>query len=367
MTHVPESPATPAGAAPRTAVLLVNLGSPDAPTPPALRRYLGEFLADPRVVELPRLLWWPVLHGVILRTRPARSAEKYARIWRPEGAPLLYWSERQARRLTGDLGERGQQVQVRVAMRYGTPGIAAALDRLGAEGVTRTLVVPLYPQYAGATTASVVDAVAGWAARTRRLPELRFVNEFHDDAGYIDALAASVRAFWQREGRGDRLLMSFHGIPLRSVQRGDPYREQCQRTANLLAARLGLGPDDWLISFQSRLGRARWLEPYTEPTLRQLAAQGVARVDAICPGFVADNLETLEEIAIEGRDAFLGAGGAVFGFIPCLNDDDRWIRALADLVERHLRGWPTRRGDAGAGETHGLPGAAPRLATGVPA
>jgi ferrochelatase len=339
MRFAPEPPHAH-GLPQRTAVLLINLGSPEAPTAAALRRYLAEFLWDPRVVEIPRPLWWLLLHGVVLRTRPRQSAAKYASIWTSEGSPLLTWTDKQAKRLLGSLGERGHAVLVSSAMRYGQPAIGAALDALKAAGATRILVLPLYPQYAAATTASAVDAVSAWAARTRYLPELRFVQSYHDDPGYLDALARSVREHWQREGRGDKLLMSFHGLPARSLALGDPYHCHCQKTARLLAERLGLRSDEWLVTFQSRLGRARWLEPYTEPTVRRLAGEGVRRIDAICPGFAADNLETLEEIAIEARDAFLGAGGEALRFIPCLNDRDDWIRALTDLVLRHLQGWP---------------------------
>jgi ferrochelatase len=330
----------------RTAVLLVNLGSPDAPTPAALRRYLAEFLSDPRVVEIPRLLWWLILHGVVLRTRPRQSAAKYASIWTRDGSPLLTWSQRQAKRLLGELGQRGHPVLVRCAMRYGQPSIASALETLRAEGATRILVLPLYPQYAAATTASVFDAVSSWAARARRLPEFRFVNQYHDDPGYIAALANSVQAHWRANGRGERLLMSFHGLPARTLALGDPYHCHCHKTARLLAERLGLRDGEWIVSFQSRLGRAKWLEPYTEPTVRRLAADGVKRLDAICPGFAADNLETLEEIAIEARDAFLVAGGQEFRFIPCLNDRDEWIRALGDLTLQHLQGWPLQPAEA---------------------
>ncbi len=338
------------GQAERTAVLLVNLGTPDAPTPAALRRYLGEFLWDPRVVEIPRPLWWLLLHGIVLRTRPAKSAAKYASIWTAEGSPLLVWSRRQARRLTGQLGEMGHPVLVRVAMRYGQPGINSELDALRAGGATRILVLPLYPQYAAATTGSTIDAVAKWARNTRRVPELRFVNQYHDDPGYIEALVDSVRRHWQREGRGEKLLISFHGLPSRSLALGDPYHCQCHKTARLMAGRLGLQPDQYLVSFQSRLGRAKWLEPYTEPSVRQLAAQGVKRIDAICPGFAADNLETLEEVAMEVRDAFLQSGGEAFHYIPCLNDNDRWIAGLAGIALRHLQGWPTGVAAAAAPE-----------------
>ena len=336
------------GAAPRTAVLLCNLGTPESPTPAALRRYLAEFLADPRVVEIPRALWWPILHGIVLRTRPRRSAAKYARIWLPEGSPLRVWTERQARLLTGYLGERGHPVRVRWAMRYGSPSIAAALDALKREGATRVLVLPLYPQYSAATTASAFDAVQAWAARTRALPELRFVNRYHDEPLYIRALEERVREHWRREGQSERLVLSFHGMPERTLRLGDPYHCECLKTARLLGERLQLPDGRLLVTFQSRFGRARWLEPYTEPTLRRLAAEGVRRVDVMCPGFAADCLETLEEIGIEGRAAFLGAGGREFHYIECLNDQHAGIAALAELTIRHLQGWPTGAVDAGA-------------------
>jgi protoporphyrin/coproporphyrin ferrochelatase len=334
-------PPTPPDSPERTAILLVNLGTPDAPTAPALRRYLAEFLWDPRVVEIPRALWWLILRAVILPLRPAKSAAKYASIWLPEGSPLLHWSTRVALRLQGHLGERGHAVPVRLAMRYGRPSMAAALDALKAEGATRILVLPLYPQYAAATTASAIDAVCAWAERTRRLPELRFVNGYHDDPGYIAALAAGIRAHWQREGRDGVLVMSFHGLPARSLRLGDPYFDQCQQTARLLAAELGLGEREYVITFQSRFGRAKWLEPYTEPTVQRLARDGQSRVDIVCPGFAADCLETLEEIGQEVRVAFLGAGGTRFHAIACLNDSERWIAALGEIALRHLAGWPT--------------------------
>jgi len=339
MTFAPEPPYRH-GSAPRTAVLLVNLGTPDAPTPAALRRYLAEFLWDPRVVEIPRPLWWLILNGVILRTRPAKSAAKYAAIWTTQGSPLLHWSARQAVLLQDELAQRGQQVLVRHAMRYGAPSLASVLDGLQADGATRVLVLPLYPQYAAATTASTFDAVAAWAQRSRRMPELRFVNRYHDDPGYITALAASVREHWARQGRGQKLVMSFHGVPARSLALGDPYHCECHKTARLLAEALDIGADGYIVTFQSRLGRAKWLEPYTEPTVKLLAEQGVKRIDAICPGFAADNLETLEEIAMEAKEAFLHAGGERFDFIDCLNDRPDWISALADLSAQHLQGWP---------------------------
>jgi ferrochelatase len=347
-------PALPHGTPQRTAVLLVNLGTPDAPTAPALRRYLREFLSDPRVVEIPRLLWWPLLHGLILNTRPAKSAAKYASIWMPEGSPLAHWTAKQATLLQGYLGERGLRppsLMVRHAMRYGSPSIAGVLDELKAANATRILVLPLYPQYAAATTASINDEVMAWQLAQRRQPELRFVNHYHDDPGYIDALAARVREHWMKEGRGDKLVLSFHGLPARSLALGDPYHCECHKTARLLAERLGLGKDEWLVTFQSRFGKARWLEPYTEPTLVALARQGMTRVDVMCPGFAADCLETLEEIAQEARAAFLGAGGRGFAYIPALNDRHEWIAALAALTVRHLQGWDIATPDAAALET----------------
>jgi ferrochelatase len=326
----------------RTAVLWCNLGSPDEPTARAVGSYLAAFLGDPRVVEIPRLLWLLILHGIILRTRPAKSAAKYARIWTPEGSPLKTWTRKQATMLAGWLGERGHRVTVRDAMRYANPSIASQLDALKAEGATRVLVLQAYPQYSATTTASVIDAVNAWSAKIRRLPEFRFVNQYHDDPLYIDALAQSVTRYWHLNGRPDRLLMSFHGIPERNITLGDPYQSQCLATARLVAERLQLMPEQYLVTFQSRFGRAKWLEPYTEPTLRELGRAGVSRVDVMCPGFPADCLETLEEIAMEGREAFLHSGGKDFHYIPCLNDSPAWITAMAGLAERHLSGWPTR-------------------------
>ena len=326
----------------RTAVLLVNLGTPDAPTAPALRRYLAEFLSDSRVVEIPRFVWWPILHGIILRTRPAKSAAKYATVWMPEGSPLAVWTRRQAEALAAQLAQAGHHVIVKYAMRYGNPSLPDTLDALRAEGTTRVLVLPLYPQYAAATTASIVDKVLQWATQARRMPELRFVAEYHDDPAYIAALAARLCAHWQEHGRGDKLVLSFHGVPERSLLMGDPYHCQCHKTARLLAEHLGLPQTEVLVTFQSRFGKAKWLEPYTEPTLQKLAAEGLKRVDVMCPGFVADCLETLEEIAQEARHAFLEAGGEAFSYVPCLNDDPAWIAALTRLAERHLQGWDTQ-------------------------
>ena len=340
MSFAPE-PAFSHGTAAKTAVLICNLGTPEEPTPKAVRRYLAEFLSDPRVVEIPRLVWLPILHAIILRTRPAKSARKYARIWMKEGSPLKVWTEKQALLLAGYLGQRGQPVLVRHAMRYGQPSVAGALDALRAEGVERVLVLPLYPQYAAATTASVGDAVADWMKRRRNLPELRFVKHWHDDPGYIGALARRVSDHWMTHGRPDRLVLSFHGLPKRSLTLGDPYHCECLKTGRLLAERLKLREENVVVTFQSRFGKAEWLKPYTEPTLIALAKEGVARVDVFCPGFFADCLETLEEIDLEARAAFLAAGGKEFGYIPCLNDQHEGIAALAAIALSHMGGWTT--------------------------
>ena len=351
------------GQAARTAILLCNLGTPDAPTASALRRYLGQFLADHRVVEIPKAVWWLILHGIILRTRPAKSAAKYATVWTPDGSPLAVWTAKQATLLRGWLGEAGNNVLVRPAMRYGNPSIASQLDALKAEGATRVLILPLYPQYSGTTTASVFDAVYSWAARTRNVPELRFVNHYHDDAGYIDALAATVQAHWKHHGPPDKLVMSFHGVPERTLHLGDPYHCESHKTARLLAERLGLQKSDWQLTFQSRFGKAKWLEPYTEPTLIEMGKAGVGRVDVICPGFTGDCLETLEEINQEAREAFLHAGGKEFHYIPCLNDSPDWITALSAIAQQHMGGWPLQVASdtaLAAAKAHALAGGAPR-------
>ena len=324
------APVATAGA---DAVLLVNLGTPEAPSAQALRPYLKQFLSDPRVVEIPRLAWWPILNGIILNTRPKKSAKKYAAIWTKEGSPLKVHTERQTKLLQGLLGETGHKdMLVDYAMRYGQPSIASALDRLKALGTTRITVVPLYPQYAASATASVFDDVAAWMQNTRNVSQLRFVRSFPEHPGYIAALAASVREHWQMHGRGDKLVMSFHGIPKRSVDLGDPYQAECQATAMLLANELQLKEQHYAVTFQSRFGAAAWLQPYTQPTLEQFAQEGVVRIDVICPGFAADCLETLEEIGMECKHAFLAAGGKEFRLIPCVNERPDWIRALADIV-----------------------------------
>lgn len=328
-----------AGAAARVGLLLVNLGTPDAPTAAAVRRFLGEFLADPRVVEIPRAAWWPILHGIVLRTRPAGVARKYASVWMPEGSPLLVWSRRQADGLRALLAAAGHEVELELAMRYGEPSLDRGLAALRSRGCRRILVLPLYPQYSASTSATVFDAVAARARGFRDQPEFRFVQRFFDDPDYIAALAHRVRGAWREQGRGQKLVMSFHGVPKRTIELGDPYYHECQQTGHLLAAALGLAEQDYLITYQSRFGAAEWLQPYTQPTLEQLARDGVREVDVVCPGFVSDCLETLEEIAQECAHAFVAAGGARLRYVPALNDDAPWLRALARIVERNLLGW----------------------------
>ncbi len=347
MSYYLAEPTFPHGTPSRVGVLLLNLGTPDEPTPKALRRYLKEFLSDRRVVETPRLLWWPILHGVILNTRPARSAEKYARIWTPDGSPLLTHAKRQATLLQGYLGERGMQVQVAFGMRYGKPSTASALDELRAKNCDHILVIPLYPQYAASSTASALDAVWQALLRTRNVPEFRTVRHYHDHPAYIAALAASVREHWMAYGRPDRLLMSFHGVPRRALKLGDPYHCECQKTGRLLAEALQLSREQYQVCFQSRFGRAEWLKPYFAPTLEALGRQGVRRVDVICPGFSSDCLETLEEIAMEGKATFLGAGGSEYHYIPALNERDDWLHALTNIAMQHLAGWDTSLPDTG--------------------
>lgn len=338
---LPEPEKVP-GSTGRTGVLLINLGTPEAPRAPAVRRYLNDFLSDPRVVEIPRAVWWPILHGIILNLRPKKSAEKYAAVWTPEGSPLKVHTERQTKLLRGFLGLAGHSVVVDYAMRYGEPSIPATLSRLKAEGCTRILLLPLYPQYSSSTTATVFDAAFGWMRSLRNQPEIRTVRSFCDNTDYIESLAASVREHWMVNGRpasSYRLIMSFHGIPRAAVDKGDPYRDECLITGRLLAQALALGEDESALCFQSRFGPSEWLKPYTGATLAGLGKQGIRRVDVICPGFPADCLETLEEIAIEEKSNFLRAGGGEFHYVHCLNERDDWIRTLAQLALRHLRGW----------------------------
>jgi ferrochelatase len=314
-------------------VLITNLGTPDAPTPAALRRYLGEFLWDRRVVDLPRPLWWLILNGIILRTRPARSARAYQAVWSEEGSPLMATSRRQQQKLQRQLEaqEPGRYV-VALGMRYGNPSIASALAELQDAGIETVIVLPLYPQNSCSTTASTLDALSDALRQTRAVPHLRFIADYHDHPLYIRALADSVREQWREREAGEKLILSFHGTPLRFRDEGDPYYRQCMRTAELVATELALAEEQWLVTFQSRFGREEWLQPYTDKRLQQLARDGVRRLDVICPGFSADCLETLEEIAGENRELFLHAGGEEMHYIPALNERDAHIAMMAQLV-----------------------------------
>lgn len=320
-------------------VLLVNLGTPDEPDAAALRRYLAEFLWDPRVVEIPRPLWWLILHGIILRTRPAKSAQKYQTIWTEQGSPLLAISRRQADAIRIRLAQESP-VKVALGMRYGKPSLQTALEELRSEGVTRLLVLPLYPQYSASTTATAFDKIAEIFKGWRWLPEVRFITHYHDHPDYIAAAANSIRDAWQQQDKAEKLLFSFHGLPKRNLLLGDPYHCECHKTARLISESLNLADDDWKVSFQSRFGRAEWLKPYTSEQLAQWAKAGVKSVDVVCPGFSADCLETLEEIDMENREIFLEAGGERYRYIPALNDAPQHIDALINIIRQHACGWP---------------------------
>lgn len=319
----------------RIGVLLVNLGTPDQPQASAIRRWLGQFLRDPRVVEIPRWLWLPILNGVILPFRPFKLVSKYRSVWMEQGSPLMVYSRAQQAALQEALPD----MQVMLAMRYGQPSLDAVLTSALKQGLKRLLVLPLYPQYAASTTATTFDAIADCLRGVRALPELRCIASYYQDEAYLAALAASVQTHWQKNGRAERLLMSFHGLPQVSITRGDPYAAQCEATAALLAQQLGMKSESWQLCYQSRLGRAKWLQPYAQTTVVQLAQQGVKTLDVLCPGFSVDCLETLEEIQMELRDAFIAAGGKSLRYIPALNAEPTHIRALASLVQRHTRGW----------------------------
>lgn len=324
----------------RCAVLLVNLGTPSAPNTSATRRYLAEFLSDPRVIELPRVIWLPILYGAILPFRSGRSAAAYRSIWMPEGSPLRVHSERLAAGLDRALSEAGLAVPVRLAMSYGQPSIASVLRQLQEEGLRRLIVLPLYPQYSATTTASVFDAVVDELRGWRWLPELHTIADYCAEPAWLDAIADSIRRHWQTSPRGELLLFSFHGLPQRYVDAGDPYFSQCQFSAREIAARLGLSETDWQLCFQSRVGREKWLQPYTDETFKALGSNGVKALDVVSPGFAVDCLETLEEIAIRGAEEFIEAGGERLAYVPALNADAAHIAALAALVRRHGSGWP---------------------------
>jgi ferrochelatase len=324
----------------KVGILITNLGTPDAPKKSALKRYLREFLWDPRVVEVPRLLWWMILNFVILNIRPRRSAKAYSTVWTDRGSPLLFHTQDQANALRAQLQKKyGEDVVVDFAMRYGSPSVDSVTQNMLKQGVRKLLVLPLYPQYCASTTASTFDAVAASFAKTRLIPELRFVNHYHDFPAYIQAVADKIRQHWQVNGRADKLIFTYHGIPKRYLLNGDPYHCECYKTSRLLAENLGLNKDEYLVSFQSRFGREEWLQPYTDKTLMALPKEGVKSVQLVCPGFSSDCLETIEEIGIENRDYFMEAGGERYEYIPALNAEASHIDMMEQLVEQHIQGW----------------------------
>ncbi len=323
-----------------TGILLINLGTPKATTTSAVRNYLRQFLSDPRVVEIPRLIWLPILYAFILPRRPAISAKLYQAVWTDEGSPLLLFSQKQQSAIQQEMQSRFKgKVIVELGMRYGEPSIEAALESLKNQGVRRLLVLPLYPQYSATTTATSYDAVNRVLSRWRWIPEMRFVAQYHDHPSYIDALVRSVKNHWEKNLRGELLLMSFHGLPKRNLDLGDPYYCHCQKTARLLAKKLGLKQDQYLVSFQSRFGKAEWIKPYTDKTLKELPRKGIKKIDVICPGFAADCLETLEEVKIQNREIFMQSGGETYRYIAALNHSIDHIHALSDIIQEHTQGW----------------------------
>lgn len=333
----------------RIGVLITNLGTPDEPTTPALRRYLKEFLSDPRVVEVPRPIWWCILNGIILNIRPAKSAAAYREVWTDEGSPLMTHTVNQCKALRAYLTERyGDRVQVEFAMRYGNPSISSTLEKMQQAGVSKLVVLPLYPQYSGATSASTFDAIAADFMKRRWLPDMNFISHYHDFEPYICALADKVRAFQATAGVPDKLIFSYHGVPKRYLLQGDPYHCECHKTSRLLAEKLGLSSDQYMTTFQSRFGREEWLKPYTDETLKALPSQGVKSIQVFCPGFSSDCLETIEEIGQENREYFMESGGESYEYIPALNDDSSHIDMMIQLLEPHLQNWllsPERQGD----------------------
>ena len=326
-----------------TGVLITNLGTPDAPTPAAVRKYLGEFLSDPRVIETPKIIWWFVLHCIILRIRPHRSAEAYKKVWTENGSPLLDIAIKQAKKLQTELSKRMEgPIKVELAMRYGNPSIEAGLEKLRAANAERILIFPLYPQYSAATTASTFDAASDVIKKWRWIPEIRMINHYHDNPDYITALANSIKKYWQTHTKPEKLIFSFHGLPRDYFLAGDPYHCECHKTARLVAEKLQLQVDEWQLTFQSRFGPREWLQPYTDVTLKELAANGIKHVQIVCPGFSADCLETIEEIDMQNRQFFTESGGEEFSYIPALNDSDEHIDVLSSIIELHSMGWDTK-------------------------
>ena len=318
----------------KTGVLLVNLGSPSAPTTRAVRRFLKDFLGDPRVVNLPRPLWWLILNFFVLPFRPSRSAKAYRKVWRQQGSPLTYLTRQLTEKIANKLAPKG--ISVNYAMRYGEPSIARRLRAFKKEGITDVIVLPLYPQYSSTTTASVYDDLVKELNQWRHLPGIQFISDYHQDSHYIAAVADSIERTWREYGKNERLLMSFHGLPEQLTKWGDPYFHQCHKTAALIAEKLGLNEQQWMIVFQSRFGKAQWLKPYCVDTLQELPGLGIKTVDVVCPGFAVDCLETLEEIAMENKSIFMAAGGTGYRYIPALNDTDAHVDALIDLLGQKI-------------------------------
>lgn len=334
------SPSFSHSQADKIGVLVTNLGTPNAPTKQALKPYLKQFLSDPRVVEIPRLIWWMILNLVILNIRPKRSAKAYATVWEEGGSPLMIHTVNQAKSLREQLvAKHGDGIVVECAMRYGQPAIDETIEGMLQQGVRKLLVLPLYPQYCASTTGSTFDAIAEDFKSRRWIPELRFVTQYHDNDQYIAAIADKIQQHWSSHEKADKLIFSFHGIPKRYLLNGDPYHCQCHKTSRLIAEKLGLDKDQYLTTFQSRFGREEWLKPYTDHTLMALPEQGIKSVQIVCPGFSADCLETIEEIGIENRDYFLEAGGTRYEYIPALNSDDAHIDLIKSLVEDNIVGW----------------------------
>lgn len=327
-------------------ILITNLGTPDAPTPVALRKYLAEFLSDPRIIEVPKPIWWCILHGIILRTRPKKSAEAYEKVWTENGSPLLDISLKQLAAIKTSLQNKTDlPVKVELAMRYGNPSIKSGLEKLREANAKHLLILPLYPQYSATTTASTFDALAKELTQWRWLPELRMVNHYHDNDAYIEALANSIEQHWQINSKPEKLLFSFHGLPKHYFLAGDPYHCECHKTARLVAEKLELDDDEWQVTFQSRFGPREWLKPYTDVTLKELAKKGTKSVNIVCPGFSADCLETIEEINIQNREFFTEAGGEQFSYIPALNDKPEHIELLSNIICQHLQGWEMNQED----------------------
>ncbi|OSI16639.1 ferrochelatase [Neisseria dumasiana] len=331
---LPEPP-TPHHLQEKTAVLLLNLGTPEAPTAAAVRPYLRDFLSDQRVVELPKLVWQPILRGLVLTLRPKKSAHAYEKVWLPEGSPLAVYTEKQAELVAKQI----PNITVRHAMTYGSPNAASVLAELKAQGITRVLAIPLYPQYAASSTGAALDKIFETLLKQRNQISIRTVSRFYSDSGYIDAMKQRIQAFWTHHGRGEKLMLSFHGIPQKNSDEGDPYAYECQKTAELLADALSLKKDDYIVSFQSQFGKAKWIGPSTQDLFDELPKQGITKLDVFCPGFVSDCLETMEEIAIAGREQFHEAGGKQYQYISCLNTHPAWIDALSNIVKQNIQGW----------------------------